>query len=66
MTDGTDPVSLNAPANNHARRSAHRVGICGSGMKSLAALLLDLGWSRWPAVQSALSHVAALRKTNPG
>jgi UDP-N-acetylmuramate--alanine ligase len=28
-----------------ARRSAHLVGICGSGMKSLAALLLDLGWS---------------------
>ena len=27
------------------RRSAHLVGICGSGMKSLAALLLDLGWS---------------------
>jgi UDP-N-acetylmuramate--alanine ligase len=27
------------------RRSAHFVGICGSGMKSLAALLLDLGWS---------------------
>jgi UDP-N-acetylmuramate--alanine ligase len=26
-------------------RSAHLVGICGSGMKSLAALLLDLGWS---------------------
>jgi UDP-N-acetylmuramate--alanine ligase len=27
------------------RRSAHLIGICGSGMKSLAALLLDLGWS---------------------
>ena len=26
-------------------RSAHLVGICGSGMKSLATLLLDLGWS---------------------
>lgn len=25
--------------------AAHLVGICGSGMKSLAALLLDLGWS---------------------
>jgi UDP-N-acetylmuramate--alanine ligase len=27
------------------RPSAHLVGICGSGMKSLAAFLLDLGWS---------------------
>ncbi len=25
--------------------AAHLVGICGSGMKSLAALLVDLGWS---------------------
>ncbi len=27
------------------RRSAHLVGICGSGLKSLANLLLDLGWA---------------------
>jgi UDP-N-acetylmuramate--alanine ligase len=27
------------------RRSAHLVGICGSGLKSLATLLLDLGWA---------------------
>jgi UDP-N-acetylmuramate--alanine ligase len=26
-------------------RRAHLVGICGSGMKSLGALLLDLGWT---------------------
>ncbi|HET6326596.1 MAG TPA: UDP-N-acetylmuramate--L-alanine ligase [Planctomycetaceae bacterium] len=27
------------------RRSAHLVGICGSGLKSLATLLLDRGWA---------------------
>ena len=28
-----------------ARKSAHLVGICGSGMKALAELLLDLNWN---------------------
>ena len=28
-----------------SQRTAHLVGVCGAGMKSLAELLLDLGWS---------------------
>jgi UDP-N-acetylmuramate--alanine ligase len=33
------------PLPQTSSRSAHLVGICGSGMKSLAALLVDLGWA---------------------
>jgi len=46
MSPTLDAVSF-LPETTRAsdRRSAHLVGICGSGMKSLAALLLDLGWS---------------------
>ena len=47
MLPSLDAVSFNPPESRRAsdHRSAHLVGICGSGMKSLAALLLDLGWS---------------------
>jgi UDP-N-acetylmuramate--alanine ligase len=37
------PLSLSTPAAH--RTKAHLIGICGSGMRALAELLLDLGWS---------------------